>query len=451
MPDAKILGANTPSSSGLLAMMTRGGNDRTYSIADGLGRRAAPAMARRRPGNRPAHVTKWRDDLREGVMASDFAMRRRDLLKAAGAGFALSAVSAAAASAQSPTLSPDMPNSVGPATAELNGKLYAAWKGLGSDDRLWYASFDGAKWSAQTQIPNATSGIGPSLVTFGNALYAAWKGDGTDEHLWYATFDGTTWSAQAQIPGASSSTGPTLSLFNNQLYAMWQGYGTDTKLHYASFDGTKWSAQAAVPGIFGQDMPKNIGLKMQYQETGDWCWIAVATSIAHYYDPKSTVTQCALMTTIGQSINKWPKTTQCCPTAAAEASDTGLPASLASPFTKTTYNVLGKPAAGIPAVCIKTGGVSDALNANGNWKKPALRSLTLAQITTEMNAKRPIATDIKWHSGGQHCVAIAGVLDDMLLICDPIAGESVIQYEAFPSAYLGGASLVSACLTQKKA
>jgi hypothetical protein len=37
----------------------------------------------------------------------------------------------------------------------------------------------------------------------------------------------------------------------------------------------------------------------------------------------------------------------------------------------------------------------------------------------------------------------------MLLICDPEIGESVIQYEAFPMAYRGGASLVSACLTKK--
>jgi hypothetical protein len=157
------------------------------------------------------------------------------------------------------------------------------------------------------------------------------------------------------------------------------------------------------------------------------------------------------MTTIGQSINKWPTTTQCCPTAAALSSDAGLVSTLAAPYAKAAYNALGKPAAGIPAVCIKSGGVSDALNANGNWNKPKHTSLTLAQITAEMNAKRPIAMDIKWHSdGNQHCVAIAGVLDDMLLICDPIAGESVIQYEAFPSAYRGGASLVSACLTQKK-
>jgi len=55
-----------------------------------------------------------------------------------------------------------------------------------------------------------------------------------------------------------------------------------------------------------------------------------------------------------------------------------------------------------------------------------------------------------WPSkNGQHTVAIAGVLDDMLLICDPIYGDSGIQYESFPTAYQGGARLVSVCLTKQ--
>ncbi len=382
-------------------------------------------------------------------MNLDVAMLRREVLKSTGAGLATSLLAATSAAAQ--TLPPPPVAGVGPAISQFNGTLYAAWKGLGSDDRLWYASFDGSKWSAQVQIPNATSSTSPALSVFGNNLYVAWKGDGTDQRLWYAAFDGSTWSAQTQIAGAASGAGPTLAVLNDKLYAMWMGTGTNNKLYYASFDGTKWGTHATVPGTFGQDQPMNIGLQMQYQETSEWCWIAVATSIARYYNPASTTRQCSIMTSVGQTINKWPSTTQCCLTATALASDTGLAAALADTDAKTTYNVLGKPAAGLPSVCIKTGGVGDALNINGNWNKPSHSSLTLAQITTEINAKRPIALDIKWHSGAQHCVAIAGVLDDMLLICDPIYGESVIQYQSFPAEYHGGASLVGACLTQKKA
>jgi hypothetical protein len=151
-----------------------------------------------------------------------------------------------------------------------------------------------------------------------------------------------------------------------------------------------------------------------------------------------------------QAINKWPSTTLCCPDAAALASDLGLATALADPYAAPAHNVLSKHRADIAAVCIKSGGVGDALNVNGNWNRPGLSSLTLAQITSEIRARRPIAAGIKWHSGAQHVVAIAGIQDDMLLICDPVNGETAIQYESFPSAYHGGASLVSACLTKKK-
>jgi hypothetical protein len=110
---------------------------------------------------------------------------------------------------------------------------------------------------------------------------------------------------------------------------------------------------------------------------------------------------------------------------------------------------------GIPSQYLKTGGVGDALNVYGNWNgnrnNPPQTSIALSQIANEINAGRPIAVDIAGGngSGGQHCVAIVGVINDILLICDPIYGESTIQFESFPSAYQGGAVLNSMCLTKK--
>jgi hypothetical protein len=79
--------------------------------------------------------------------------------------------------------------------------------------------------------------------------------------------------------------------------------------------------------------PQNIGLRMQYQETSGWCWIAVATSINHFYNPTSTLTQGELMTIVGQTINKWPSTTQCSPSAADLQSNPELASILADPYT----------------------------------------------------------------------------------------------------------------------
>ena len=41
-------------------------------------------------------------------------------------------------------------------------------------------------------------------AAFGGRLYAAWKGENTDQRLFYASFNGTSWTPQALIPGNSS-------------------------------------------------------------------------------------------------------------------------------------------------------------------------------------------------------------------------------------------------------
>ena len=156
---------------------------------------------------------------------------------------------------------PDTPNiasSIGPSLAVFQNQLYAAW--INTDQSLWYASFDGSNWSKTAPIPNVASSIGPSLAVFQNKLYAAWKGEENDQNLWYASFDGLNWSTQAHLsppgtpnPNIASSIGPALSEYNGKLYAMWKGRDNDQRLWYASFDGSNWSSQSRGPGNTGQD------------------------------------------------------------------------------------------------------------------------------------------------------------------------------------------------------
>jgi hypothetical protein len=345
-------------------------------------------------------------------------------------------------------------SSFGPSLAVFEGKLYAAWKGSSNDQRLWFASFNGSAWSAQAQIPGVESSVGPSLAVFEGKLYAAWKGSTGDQRLWFASFNGSTWSAQAQFPSPiASSVGPSLAGFDGKLLAMWVGPNGDQQLWYASFDGANWSTQETGPGNSGQDLPQNIGLRMQYQESTNWCWIAVATSINHFYSPGSIVTQCEIMTGVMRNLNI--PGGPCCPPAATLASNAALSSLLNSPYSASALYALDQPDSGMPIACNRSGGVGDALDVNNNWNNPggnrndSQGSVTLERVQTEIGAARPIACDIAWTGGGQHCVAIAGVLNDVLLICDPIYGETVIQYEDFPTGYQGGAVLNSVCLTQK--
>jgi hypothetical protein len=344
---------------------------------------------------------------------------------------------------------PGAASGVGPSLAVFDGRLYFAWKGEGNDQRLFYASLENRGWSLQAVINGATSSVGPSLATFNGRLYAAWKGNSADQQLWYATFDGRAWSVPVMIPAATSSTGPSLAVFGDRLYTMWKGAGTDQRLWYASFDGAGWSVPANIPGNTGQDLPQNIGLRMQYQESSNWCWIAVGTSINHFYNSASTATQCGIMTIVGHSVNGFPANTSACPSVQAVTSVPGLAAILADPYLSDAQNVLDNTALGIPKIYLKTGGVGDALKVHGNWNTATPASPTLAQITGEIIAGRPVAVDITWPSGSGHCVAIAGVLDDQVLICDPAFGESAVVYESFPATYHGGATLADIVFTQK--
>ena len=345
-------------------------------------------------------------------------------------------------------------SSFGPSLADFEGKLYAAWKGSENDQSIWFSSLSGSAWSAQAQIPGVESSVGPSLAVFEGKLYAAWKGSTGDQRLWFASFNGSTWSAQAQFPSPiASSVGPSLAGFDGKLLAMWVGPNGDQQLWYASFDGANWSTQETGPGNSGQDLPQNIGLRLQYQESTNWCWIAVATSINHFYSPGSIVTQCEIMTGVMRNLNI--PGGPCCPPAATLASNAALSSLLNSPYSASALYALDQPDSGMPIACNRSGGVGDALDVNNNWNNPggnrndSQGSVTLERVQTEIGAARPIACDIAWTGGGQHCVAIAGVLNDVLLICDPIYGETVIQYEDFPTGYQGGAVLNSVCLTQK--
>jgi hypothetical protein len=161
---------------------------------------------------------------------------------------------------------PGVASSVGPslATYGQNQKLYAVWKGEGADQSLWYAMYDGHKWSgqtagsSQTQIPGVGSSKGASLATVGSKLYAVWKGEGTDQSLYYAQYDGNKWSgetaesSQTQIPGIGSSVGAAIAEFKGKLYAMCKGRDSDVTLYNAELNG-------GTPPVWTSDIPGDTG------------------------------------------------------------------------------------------------------------------------------------------------------------------------------------------------
>ena len=125
---------------------------------------------------------------------------------------------------------------------------------MDGDQGLYWATFDGMRWTAQAAIPGAGSDIGPSLAVSRDKLFALWKGVKGDEGLYWATFDGSNWSGQQRIAGVASSIGPAIAGSpNDPLYALWKGEAGDQRLWFSNFDGRTWSPQSTIPGNTGQD------------------------------------------------------------------------------------------------------------------------------------------------------------------------------------------------------
>ncbi len=144
---------------------------------------------------------------------------------------------------------PGVGTSFGPSLAAFNGRLYAAWKGINSDQGIYWASFDGNSWGPQHNIPAVGTSTGPSLCFFNGHLYAAWKGINSDPGIYWSFYDGNAWAPQGNIPGVGTSLIPSLAVFQNRLYAIWKGINNDQGLYFSSYDGNSWAPQRNIPGV----------------------------------------------------------------------------------------------------------------------------------------------------------------------------------------------------------
>jgi hypothetical protein len=138
--------------------------------------------------------------------------------------------------------------SYGPALAVFNRRLYAAWKGVNGDSRMFWSSFDGTNWSSEQQGVGVGTSHGPALAAFNGRLYAAWKGVAGDSRMFWSSFDGTNWSPEQKGVGLTSH-GPALAECNGQLYSAWKGVDGDTRMFWSVFDGKLWSPEQQGVGV----------------------------------------------------------------------------------------------------------------------------------------------------------------------------------------------------------
>jgi hypothetical protein len=153
---------------------------------------------------------------------------------------------------------------------------------------------------------------------------------------------------------------------------------------------------------------------MQPQEDSNWCWAAVAVSVAQFYNAATAwSSQCDLASTELGKV--------CCP-----------PKS--------------NPACNVPWY------LDTSLARVGNLKRWAAGSQPLAAIRAEIDADRPLGVRIGWSIGGGHFVAVSGYwassAGDVVTVEDPLFGRSTWALSMFQSGYQGHGSWTHSYWTQ---
>ena len=163
-----------------------------------------------------------------------------------------------------------------------------------------------------------------------------------------------------------------------------------------------------------------LAFEIQQQERTLWCWAAVAASVARYYEPSSTFTQCII--------------------ASAELrKDCVCSGQIPDPDPCNVYGYL-----------------ASSLFRVGHFAKwIALRPATSDQIHAEIGNGRPLCARVVWDGGGAHLVVIAGYADmdretiGGLAIADPWWGLSDIDFDDFPNGYVNCGSCTDNYYTKR--
>ena len=150
------------------------------------------------------------------------------------------------------------------------------------------------------------------------------------------------------------------------------------------------------------------GYPMDLQEESEWCWAAVALSVAKFFYPQSGEKQCDIAAKVTDKRH-------CCDA---------------------------------PPECNEPQRLTDALRvalsaqSGASLTKVVPRPLRFDELQRELDAARPVCIRIGWDGGGGHFVVLTGyqVLssgDRHVDVADPLYPDCTVDYEELTNAYHG--------------
>ncbi len=147
---------------------------------------------------------------------------------------------------------------------------------------------------------------------------------------------------------------------------------------------------------------KSLNFTMQHQTENNWCWAAVSTSMALFYNSSSSWTQCKVA-------NQTLRLSTCCKNPGSSS-------------------------------CNKPWYLNDALTTVGHFQSAASGSQPLSTVQTEVDNNTPLGCRIQWRPRGGHFVVLSGYNTggNTVDVRDPWYGNSNgLSYNTFMNNYQG--------------
>lgn len=138
---------------------------------------------------------------------------------------------------------------------------------------------------------------------------------------------------------------------------------------------------------------------MQAQQQSNWCWAATSVSLRRYYQPASTLTQCAL-------VDQRRGRSDCCASGGSDA-------------------------------CNQPDNTAEVIQSLGHLRSVQSSAATRQQLLTELVAGRPVALRVRWGSAAVgHALVVDGMDEgDLVTVADPWFGDSVVDYDVMLGTY----------------
>jgi hypothetical protein len=261
-------------------------------------------------------------------------------------------------------------------------------------------------WDAQGWHHNDLSAAAGAPASAGNPhgyVFVAQKTQhvnyrGTDDHIHELWWDANGWhhndltaATGAPANGAGAAVG----------YAF-AGQGTQ-HVNYLGSDSQIY--ELWWPG--GYLLPFQVSPQLE----SEWCWAAVSNSVAHYYAPASTITQC-------QVVNEQLGRTDCCMNPGSSS-------------------------------CNQPGYLDQALQYVGNFASEKGQG-SYGDLSGALAAGEPPCIRIGWSGGGGHFIGVYGCEGgDIVLVTDPIYGDSFVAVSTLTGgAYQGSGTWTNTYFTQ---